>query len=258
MDPVSRQPSRSLPVLPWLVAGLAGIVAPALALVLLARATPGAVSLASGGAILALGLMGAGMIGAAAAGRLAAGIVLAMASGAGLLALALASGMALPTEPLAVALAAILASLSFAARGALFARSAAPRGWWVAVAVVAGEAAMLATAGAMPGAVPDWLLALLPAQWASAALRTAIAGAGALAAASELLALAGTAGATLLVAHLWPRRWPYLVMFSAWLALSALVLHRPAPVPPEAAARHAVGAVQPPASIIAADETIHS
>jgi hypothetical protein len=234
-----------LPGLPWLAAGLAGLAAPALALVLLAQANPGAVPLAGGAAILALGLMGAGMIGAAAAGRLAAGIILAMASGAGLLMLGLATGMAAPSEPAALGLAAILASLSFAARGALFARSAAPRGWWVAVAVVAGEAAMLATAAAMPGTVPDWLLALLPAQWASAALRTALGGAGTLAASSELLALAGTAGATLLVARLWPRRWPYLVMFTAWLALSALVLHRPAPVPP-------------PASIIAADARIHS
>lgn len=242
MDYVPRHPSRSLPVLPWAVTALAGLVAPALALSLLAQAKPPALSIAGGGAILALGLMGAGMIGAAAAGRLATGIVLALASGTGLLLLALQSGMAVPPEPFAAALAALLASLSFAARGALFARSAAQRGWWIALAVVAGEAAMLVTAAAMPGAVPDWLLALLPAQWASAALRTALGGAGALAAASELLALAGTAGATLLVARLWPRRWPYLVMFSAWLAFSALVLHRPAPPAPTPNSAQAIAA----------------
>jgi hypothetical protein len=247
-----------LSVLPWLVAGVAGLAAPALALFLLARASTDAVPLAGGAAILALGLMGAGMIGAAAAGRLAAGIILAMASGAGLLTLALATGLPAAHEPFAVALAAILASLSFAARGALYARSAAHRGWWIALGVVAGEAAMLATAATMPGAVPDWLLALLPAQWASAAMRTALGGVGTLAASSELLALAGTAGATLLVARLWPQRWPYLVMFTAWLALSALVLHRPAPEPSGPAARPAIDAAPAPVAIISADARIHS
>jgi hypothetical protein len=72
--------------------------------------------------------------------------------------------------------------------------------------------------------LPDWLLALLPAQWASAAIQTALAGTGLRAAIPELLALTGTAMATLLVTRLWPRRWPYLIMFTAWLGLSALVL----------------------------------
>jgi hypothetical protein len=44
-----------------------------------------------------------------------------------------------------------------------------------------------------------------------------------------MLALGGTAATTLLVAALWPRRWPYLLMFSAWLGCSALVYHSPVP-----------------------------
>ena len=44
----------------------------------------------------------------------------------------------------------------------------------------------------------------------------------------ELLALAGTAGATLIVAALWPRRWPYLIMFSTWIILSMMVWQQPA------------------------------
>jgi hypothetical protein len=108
------------------------------------------------------------------------------------------------------------------------------RGWWIAVFVVAGEAAILLTASAMPGALPDWLLVLLPAQWASTAIQTALSGTGTRAASSALIALAGTAAATLLVARLWPRRWPYLVMFTAWLGLSALVWYRPGPAMPRA------------------------
>ena len=87
---------------------------------------------------------------------------------------------------------------------------------------------MVLTAAAMPGALPGWLLALLPAQWASAAIQTTLTTSGAGVALSELIALAGTAAATLLVAALWPRRWPYLVMFTTWLGLSALVWHFPA------------------------------
>ncbi|MCG6121023.1 MAG: hypothetical protein MEP44_10300, partial [Blastomonas sp.] len=113
-------------------------------------------------------------------------------------------------------------------------RSASDRGWWIAVFVVGGEAAMLVTAYALPGALPDWLLVLLPAQWASVAIQTALTGTGARAASSALIALAGTAAATLLVARLWPHRWPYLLMFTAWLALSALVWYRPGPPMPRA------------------------
>jgi uncharacterized membrane protein YccC len=77
--------------------------------------------------------------------------------------------------------------------------------------------------------LPEWLLVLLPAQWANVAIQTALTGTGTLAASAVLLALAGTAAATLLVARLWPRRWPYLIMFTVWLGLSTLVWHQPAP-----------------------------
>jgi hypothetical protein len=188
--------------------------------------------------LLAVGLMSVGMIGAAVAGRLWTGVGLAVLTGAGLLVLARMLGLPPLPHPLAMGLAMLIASLSFAARGALFARSAGARGWWIAVFVVAGEAAILATAYAMPGALPAWLLVLLPAQWATTAIQAALAGTGTVAASSVLIALAGTAAATLLVARLWPRRWPYLIMFTSWLALSALVWHRPAPAssPPPAAA----------------------
>lgn len=212
--------------LPWLVAALAGIAAPAAALLLLADTPAQSPGTLVAGPILAVGLMAVGMITAATNGRLWIGVLLALLAGAGLLLLARALELLPLLNPLASAAAMIVASLSFAARGALFARSAGGKGWWVAVGVVAGEAAMLATAAARPGALPDWLLALLPAQWASTAIQTTLTGAGA--AQSELIALAGTAAATLLVAQLWPRRWPYLIMFSVWLGLSALVLHMPA------------------------------
>lgn len=212
--------------LPWLVVMLAGVAAPATAMLLLADA-PALLALVAG-PILAIGLMAVGMVAAAAAGRLWIGVTLALIIGTGLVLMARALNMPPLPDPFSTGLAMIIASISFAARGALFARSAADRGWWVAVAVVAGEAAMLATAAARPDTLPDWLLALLPAQWASAAIQTALSGTGAGAASSELVALAGTAATTLLVAMLWPRRWPYLVMFTAWLGLAALVWHRPA------------------------------
>jgi len=181
---------------------------------------------------MAVGVMGMGMIAAAAAGRLWVGVVLALVTGFGLILFARALGMSALPHPLSIGFAVVIASISFAARGALFARSAREKGWWIAAAVVAGEAAILATALAMPGALPKWLLVLLPAQWASTAIQTAMVGTGTRAAGSALLALAGTAAATLLVARLWPRRWPYLIMFTTWLGLSALVWHSPAaPVP---------------------------
>jgi hypothetical protein len=188
----------------------------------------------TGGPILALGLMAVGMIAAAAAGRLWLGMVLALLTAAGLIGVARALGLPPLPHPFSTGLAMIIASFSFAARGKLFARSAGNRGWWIAVFVVAGEAAILITAATMPGALPAWLLVLLPAQWASTAIQTALTGTGTRAAASALLALAGTAAATLLVARLWPRRWPYLIMFTTWLALSALVWMRPGPPMPRA------------------------
>lgn len=178
------------------------------------------------GPVAAITLMSVGMIAGAATGRLWIGVGLALLSGGALVLFASVLGMPPLPHPLAAALAMIIASFSFAARGALFARSAADKGWWVAVAVVAGEAAVLFTAAASPGALPGWLLALLPAQWASTAIQTALTGTSA--AVWELLALAGTAAATLLVAKLWPRRWPYLIMCGTWLGLSALVWNGPA------------------------------
>lgn len=217
-------PPSPLPPSPlaWSVAALAGGIAPALALLLLGGA-PASVPIAA--AILAVGLMGTGMISAAAAGRLGLGVLLAGVAGGALVVLARLLGMPSLADFPATALAMLVASVSFAARGALFARSAADKGWWIAVGVVAGEAAMLGTAAAMPGALPDWLLALLPAQWANMAIGAALGGGGALAAWAPLLALGGTAATTLLVARLWPRRWPYAIMFTTWLALSAVVLH---------------------------------
>jgi hypothetical protein len=213
----------------WLSAALAGVVAPAAALLLLADPLTTATFGRVGGAVLAIGLMGTGMIAAAASGRLWVGVVLALLAGGGLVLLAQALGGPPLAHPSAVVLALVIASVSFAARGALFARSSGDRGWWIAVAVVAGEAAIVATASARPDALPDWLLVLLPAQWATTAIQTALSGSGTLAASSALIALAGTAAATLMVALLWPRRWPYLVMFTTWLGLSALVWDRPAP-----------------------------
>jgi hypothetical protein len=201
----------------WLTAGLAGCVIPALALLLLGAGVAGPA--------LAVGMMGAGMIAGAIAGRLWIGVALALLAGAGLMLLALAVGMASLTDPFAALIALLVASLSFAARGALFARSGGARGWWIALAVVAGEAAVVMSAWADPAALPGWLLALLPAQWATTAIRLAIGGGGLLAAGPVLVALGGTAGTTMLVAALWPRRWTYLVMFSAWIGLSVLVNH---------------------------------
>jgi hypothetical protein len=216
------------PLLAWLTVGLAGIAAPALALVLLADSSACAPLAALAGPVLAVGLMGAAMIAAAASGSLWIGLALALLAGAGLIGLAQMLGMPPLPHPLSTGMAIAIASFSFAARGALFARSAADKGWLIAVAVVAGEAAILVTASAAPDALPTWLLVLLPAQWASAAIQATLTGPGAFAASAALLALAGTAAATLLVAWLWPRRWPYLVMFTAWLGFSALVWHQPA------------------------------
>jgi len=207
------------PRLAWTTVALAGMVAPVVALLM--NHDPRVA-----GTIIALGMMGAGMIAAAAAGRFAVGVVASLLAGAGLVLLARGLGLPALHDPDGVAVAAIIASVSFAARGALFARSAAARGWWIAVGVVCGEAAVLLTAAAMPGAWPGWVLALLPAQWASFALQAGLTGTGAPVADIALLALGATAAATLLVARLWPHRWPYLVMFTTWLGASAVVWER--------------------------------
>lgn len=204
------------PLAGWIAAAIAGSIAPAAVLAIIGDAR-------FAGPVLALGMMGTGMIAAAVSGRLLVGAALALANAALLVLLARALGLPVFFDPAAAAFAAIVASVSFAARGSLFARSAAPRGWWVALAVVAGEAAVLLTAIAMPGAWPVWLLALLPAQWATIALQAALDGTLAPVAGVALVALAGTAAATMFVTRLWPRRWTYAVMFTTWLALSALV-----------------------------------
>jgi hypothetical protein len=213
------------PLFAWSSAAIAGIIAPATVMILVAGGTPAPAMTAMSGPVLAVGVMGAGMISAAASGRLWIGIALALLNAALLIILAHALGMPALLHPLAIAAAIAIASLSFAARGALFAVSAADRGWWIAVFVVAGEAAIVVTALARPGALPDWLLVLLPAQWASLAIQSILDGANTRLASVALLALAGTAASTLMVARLWPRRWPYAIMFTAWLALSALVWH---------------------------------
>ena len=204
----------------WLAAVLAGVVVPALAILLIGTET---LPLRHG-PILALGLMGMGMIAAATSARFWVGVALALLTGVGLIGLAQALGMGPLPHPLSTGLALLIASLSFAARGTLFTRAHPHHGWLIAVLVVSGEAATLLTAQWLP----SWLLVLLPAQWASAAIQTAITGSGTRAAASVLVALAGTASTTLLVARLLPRRWPYALMFTAWLALSALVARHPA------------------------------
>lgn len=211
------------PLWAWLTVALSGAAAPALAMLLLVDTQLAPV----GGPILAVGLMAVGMIGAAAAGRLWIGILLALLTGAGLILLARTLGMPALPHPFSTGLAMIVASASFAARGTLFARASSSRGWWIAVSVVAGEAATVLIVFALPGLLPNWLLVLLPAQWASAAIQTALTGTGTRAAGSVLLALAGTAATTLLVVVLWPRRWPYLLMFTAWLSFSALVWNWP-------------------------------
>ncbi len=178
------------------------------------------------GPILTIGLMGTGMIAASATGRLRVGLGLAIGVGTALLALAQLLGSPVLPNLLALAIAILIASVSFAVRGALFAASQPGRGWVIALFVVAGEAAIILTALAQPGALPDWLLALLPAQWTSMAIQSAVSGAGVFAAWPALVALAGTAAATQLVAQLWPARWTYLIMFSTWLSLSALVYYQ--------------------------------
>jgi hypothetical protein len=179
--------------------------------------------------ILALTLMAAAMIAAAISGQIRTGLLLATLGAAIVIVLARASGMPPPVQPLWLGVTIIIAGVSFAVRGALFARSAGSKGWVIAAFVVAGEAAVLLTAAARPGLLPEWLLALLPAQWANLAFATATHESGAGGAAAALIALAATAAATQLVACLWPRRWPYAVMFTIWLTMAALVWHWPAP-----------------------------
>lgn len=209
------------PAFAWGTTALVGVAVPvALMLVLSAASSP--LALASG-SILTLGLMGVGIIAAATAGRFWAGVFLALLTAACLVAVARALGVPPLPHPLSLVMAMVIASGSFAARGALFAKTLSNKGWLMALFVVAGEASVLVIVYVLPGVLPDWFLALLPAQWASIAIQTALTGSGTAAATPVLIALAGTAATTLLAARLWLRRWPYLLMFSTWLGLSALV-----------------------------------
>lgn len=200
---------------------LAGIAAPVL--ILLAVADSSCAKASVSAPTLTLGLMGAGIIGASIVGHFWIGVVLALASAACVVALALTLGIPALSHPLSTGLVMLIASGSFAARGALFAKTLSHRGWLMASFVVAGEASVLLIAYALPDALPNWFLALLPAQWASVAIQAALVGAGSLAAAPVLIALAGTAVTTLLARRLWLRWWPYPLMFTTWLGLSALV-----------------------------------
>lgn len=164
MKPAPHTQPPIWPRLAWLSAAVAGFVAPALTVVVLGIIAPNTPLITFGGPILAVGLMGTGMIAAAADGRLWVGVALSQLAGAGLTTLTIALGLQVPLDLPSLGLATLIACISFAARGALFARSGADKGWWIAVFVVAGEAAIVLTALAQPGALPDWLLALLPAQ----------------------------------------------------------------------------------------------
>lgn len=214
----------------WCATAVAGIAVPVLLMLELSAASSPLAS--ASGPIFTLGLMGVGIIAAATAGHFWIGVRLALLNAAGLLVLAFALGMPALAHPFSTGLAMVIASGSFAARGALFAKTLSHRGWLMALFVVAGEASVLFIAYTWPGVLPDWFLALLPAQWASIAIQTALTGTGTFAAMPVLIALAGTAATTLLAARLWLHRWPYLLMFTAWLGLSALVYFWSAPTAP--------------------------
>ncbi len=225
MKTQSEAEPPSWPFLAWFAVAVTGVIAPAMTIALVGEASLSR----SAAPILAVGLMGTGMIAAAVLGRFWVGVVLAAATGLGLTGFALALGLPMPLYPFSILFAFVVAGVSFAARGALFAKSGGKWGWWIALFVVAGEAAIIITAWVEPGMWPFWLLALLPAQWANMAIQSATTGSSMIVAAPPLIALTGTALATLFVARLWPRRWTYLIMFSTWLALSALVYHQAGP-----------------------------
>ncbi|MEM6857705.1 MAG: hypothetical protein AAF559_07520 [Pseudomonadota bacterium] len=216
------------PVLAFSALALMALIAPFGAMLLIGEGPVGRRPELISGPILALGMMGAGMIGGAIFGRFLIGVGLASLTGLTIIltaSLAVTPGFSLSASFAPVLL---LASVSFAARGALFARSAGGKGWWIALFVVMGEAAIIVTAATMPGALPEWLLALLPAQWASMEGQAVVAGgSGVRLISAPLIALGATAAATLFVVSLWPRKWTYAVMFTTWLAASALVHNAP-------------------------------
>ena len=205
----------------WSTTLLTGVALPIL--ILLALAVTSSPVAAACGPVFTLGLMGVGIIAAATAGRFWVGVLLGLLNAACLVGLAIAAGMPAPSHVAAMAFAMVVASFSFAARGALFSKTMTTKGWLMALFVVAGEASVLLIVATLPDLLPDWFLALLPAQWASIAIQSGISGAGAQAAGPVLIALAGTAATTLLAARFWMKPWPYPLMFTTWLGLSALV-----------------------------------
>ena len=231
-------PPSSSPLSGWLAVGLAGAGVPVLAMLLLVDA-PGPAPLALvGGPILAVGLLGFGLIGAAVAGRWWIGFLLALVAGFGLIQLARALGMPPLPHPFSTGLAVIVTSASFAALGALCARAGPGQGWRIGLLAFAVQASVVALVPALvtgwPGIVPDMVQALVPAQWASGAIQTALTGTGTRAARSALFALAGIVLVALILARLWPRRWPAALLVAAWLGLSAFVWLRPGPPLPRA------------------------
>lgn len=215
----SKLPDRNVPA--WATAFVTGVAVPVALLAVLSTAASAQALLS--GPVFALGLMGVGIIVAATVGHFWVGVLLALLNTVCLIVLARVLGMPALADPFSIAFAVLIASGSFAARGALFARTLSHKGWWMALFVVAGEGSVLLIASMAPGLLPNWFLALLPAQWASMAIQTALSGSGSAAATPVLIALAGTAVTTLLAARFWLRRWPYPVMFTTWLGLSALV-----------------------------------
>ncbi|WP_237438363.1 hypothetical protein [Alteraurantiacibacter buctensis] len=231
---VPKQPPAR-PLLAWLSVALAGIAVPAVALLLQVDAPAPAPLALVGGPILAVGLMGTAMIAAAIGGRLWAGALLALLTGVGLIYLAKALGMPPLPHPFSTGLAVIVTSFGFAAMGKFLARVSSARAWMTAAGLTAGQALVLLIAAAAPGLFPDWLLALVPAQWASVSIQTALTGTGTRAASSALITLSGSAVVLLLAA--WLRRrpgWCVPVLLAAWIALAALVWTRPAPPMPRA------------------------
>ncbi|MFC3097494.1 hypothetical protein [Alteraurantiacibacter palmitatis] len=224
----------SWPVQAWLSFILAAIFAPGLVMLLVANApAPVPVALV-GGPILAVALLGAGVLAAAVSRRFWIGFALALLAGVGLIQFARALGMPPLPHPFSTGMAVIVSSFGFAAMGALLGRAAPATGWRTAAFAIAAMAAILAIAAAWPGTLPDVLLALVPAHWASVAIQTALTGTGTRLASSALFALGGTGAAALLARWLWSRKWPLWLVVAAWLALSALVWQRPAPPMPKA------------------------
>jgi hypothetical protein len=129
------------PALAWSTTALTGVVLPVLIMLALSAA-PSPLALA-GGPVFTLGLMGVGIIAAATAGHFWIGVLLALLNVACLMVLAFALGMPALPHPVSTAFAMVIASGSFAARGALFAKTLAHRGWLMALFVVAGEASVL-------------------------------------------------------------------------------------------------------------------